>query len=81
MQATNLQNAKNQLEGNSKDLDIMKDFSTTTEVSLQEFVVHASGFMIPYRPHFLHENPRTQLYFVLIACMCCPGQHCTCLQL
>ncbi|KAK9909245.1 hypothetical protein WJX75_009392 [Coccomyxa subellipsoidea] len=32
--ATNLQNAKNQLEGNSKDLDIMKDFSTTTEVSI-----------------------------------------------
>ncbi|EIE25327.1 hypothetical protein COCSUDRAFT_61549 [Coccomyxa subellipsoidea C-169] len=31
---TNLENAKNSLKANSKDLDIMKDFSTTTEVSI-----------------------------------------------
>lgn len=33
MQTTNLNNAKENLKTNSKELDIMKDFSTTTEVS------------------------------------------------
>jgi hypothetical protein len=32
LQSTNLQNAKDNLATNAKELDIMKDFSTTTEV-------------------------------------------------
>lgn len=41
-QTTNLENAKNSLKANSKDLDIMKDFSTTTEVSEQALLLHGN---------------------------------------
>ena len=34
LQSTNLENAQKSLEKNGKELEVMKDFTTTTEVSL-----------------------------------------------